>query len=174
MFGEIIKKLYSLWKWAKPSRTHSVPPPPLGQSASFGGGFSAWWGKIRQEKAPWQVTTLRGEGGVICGLISFDKGLLVFRPIQHEGGQRCAAPFLFRQDLPNGARLYKGPRTATRPQSTTLQSTGDISVWTKEVGHSNTRGTVRLCSFPLKFTAAQVYIFNILCRLKVIDSRHLQ
>ncbi len=57
--------------------------------------------------------------------------------------------------LYSGARLYKGPRTATRPQSTTLHSTGNISVWTKEVGHSNTRGTVRLCSFPLKFTAAQ-------------------
>ncbi len=53
------------------------------------------------------------------------------------------------------ARLYKGPRTATRPQSTTLHSTGNISVWTKEVSHSNTRGRVRLCSFPLKFTAAQ-------------------
>ncbi len=53
------------------------------------------------------------------------------------------------------ARLYKGPRTATRPQSNTLHSTRNISVWTKEVGHSNTRGTVRLCSFLLKFTAAQ-------------------
>ncbi len=53
------------------------------------------------------------------------------------------------------ARLYKGPRTATRPQLTTLHSTGNISVWTKEVSHSNTRGTVRLCSFQLKLTAAQ-------------------
>jgi hypothetical protein len=52
------------------------------------------------------------------------------------------------------ARLYKGPREATRPQLTTLHSTGNTSVCTKEVGHSNTRGTVRLCSFPLKFTAA--------------------
>ncbi len=51
-------------------------------------------------------------------------------------------------------RLYKGPRTATRPQSTILRSTGNISVWTKEVGHSNTRGIVRLGSFPLKLTAA--------------------
>ncbi len=57
--------------------------------------------------------------------------------------------------LYSGARLYKGPRTATRPQSTILHSTGNISVLTKEVGHSNTRGTVRLCSFALKFTAAQ-------------------
>jgi hypothetical protein len=54
-----------------------------------------------------------------------------------------------------GARLYKGPRMATRPQSTTLHSTGNISVWMEEVSHSNARGTVRLCSVPLKFTAAQ-------------------
>ncbi len=53
------------------------------------------------------------------------------------------------------ARLYKGAREASLSQLTTLHSTGNISVWTKEVGHSNTRGTVRLCSFPLKFTAAQ-------------------
>ncbi len=30
--------------------------------------------------------------------------------------------------LYSGARLYKGPSTATRPQSTTLHSTGNISV----------------------------------------------
>ncbi len=53
------------------------------------------------------------------------------------------------------ARLYKGPREVTRPQLTTLHSIDNTSVWTKEVGHSNTSGTVRLCSFPLKFTAAQ-------------------
>ncbi len=65
------------------------------------------------------------------------------------GDLRRALASLYR-----GARLYKGPRMATRPQSTTLHSTGNISAWTKEVGHSNTCGTVRLCSFPLKFTAA--------------------
>ncbi len=53
------------------------------------------------------------------------------------------------------ARLYKGAREASLSQSTTLHSTGNTSVWTKAVGHNNTRGTVRLCSFPLKFTAAQ-------------------
>jgi hypothetical protein len=46
-------------------------------------------------------------------------------------------------------RLYKGAREAPLSQSTTLHSTGNTSVLTKEVGHSNTRGTVRLCSFPL-------------------------
>ncbi len=57
--------------------------------------------------------------------------------------------------LYSGERLYKGPRTATHPQTTTLHSTGNNFVWMKEVGHSNTRGTVRLCSCQLKFTAAQ-------------------
>ena len=53
------------------------------------------------------------------------------------------------------ARLYKGARAASLSQLTTLHSTGNTSVCVKEVGHSNTRGTVSLCSFPLKFTAAQ-------------------
>ncbi len=54
-FREIVKKLYLLWKWAKPSHMHSVPPPPPpSQSAGFGGGFSTWWSRIRQENAPWR------------------------------------------------------------------------------------------------------------------------
>ncbi len=40
------------------------------------------------------------------------------------------------------ARLYKGPRLAGLSQSTTTRSTGNISVWIKKVGLSNTRGTV--------------------------------
>ena len=58
------------------------------------------------------------------------------------------------------ARLYKGAREAPLSQSTTLHSTGNTLVWTKEVGHSNTRGTVRLCSFPLKFSAAHSLHFQ--------------
>ncbi len=65
------------------------------------------------------------------------------------------------------------PEPVASPQSTTLHSTGNTSV-KKEVGHSNTRRTVRLCSFPLKLLLHIVYIFNILCGLKVINSRHLQ
>ncbi len=65
------------------------------------------------------------------------------------------------------------PEPVTSPQSTTLQSTGNTSV-KKEVGHSNTRGTVRLCSFPAEILLHIVHIFNILCGLKVINSRRLQ
>jgi hypothetical protein len=58
-------------------------------------------------------------------------------------------------------RGYKRePEPATHPQSTTLHSTGNTSVCVKEVGHSNTRGTVRLCSFPLKITAAHSLHFQ--------------
>ena len=40
------------------------------------------------------------------------------------------------------ARLYKGPSLAGPSQSATTRSTGNISVWIKKVGHSNTRGIV--------------------------------
>jgi hypothetical protein len=45
------------------------------------------------------------------------------------------------------ARLCKGARAASLSQSTTLHSTGNTSVCVKEVGHSNTRGTVRALFF---------------------------
>ena len=58
------------------------------------------------------------------------------------------------------ARLYKGAREATRPQST---HTGNISVCVKEVGHSNTRGTIRALFFPAQiYCCTIVYISNIL------------
>jgi hypothetical protein len=61
------------------------------------------------------------------------------------------------------ARLYKGARKAPLSQSTTLHSTGNTSVCTKEVGHSNTRGTVRALFFPAQiYCCTIVYISNIL------------
>jgi hypothetical protein len=66
-------------------------------------------------------------------------------------------------------RGYKRePEPAASPQSTTLHSTVNTSV-KKEVGHSNTRGKVSLCSFPAEKLLHIVYIFNILCGLKVIE-----
>ncbi len=61
------------------------------------------------------------------------------------------------------ARLYKEARVASLSQSTTLHSTGKISVLTKEVGHSSTRGTVRALFFPAQiYCCTIVYISNIL------------
>ena len=58
-----------------------------------------------------------------------------------EAGQALA--FLYSEE-----RLYKGPRLAGLSQSATTCSTGNISVRTKKVDHSNTRGTVSSLFFP--------------------------
>ncbi len=78
----------------------------------------------------------------------FDKIGLI---LTGEAGQALA--YLYSE-----ARLYKGARMAPLSQSTTTRSTGNISVG-EEIGHCNTRGT-GLCSFPLKFTAAQQSTFS--------------
>ncbi len=44
--------------------------------------------------------------------------------------------------------MYKGARLAGLSQSTTTRSTGNISVQTKKVSHSNTGGTVSSLFFP--------------------------
>jgi len=85
-----------------------------------------------------------------------------------EAGQ--AAAYLYSE-----ARLYKGASLAPFSQSTTTRSTGNISVGVKKVGHSNTRGTVSSLFFPAQINCCiLVYISNILWRLKVKVSRHLQ
>jgi len=48
-----------------------------------------------------------------------------------------ATAFLYSE-----ARLYKGPRQSPLPQLTATRSTGNISVRTEKVNHSNTRGLV--------------------------------
>jgi hypothetical protein len=61
------------------------------------------------------------------------------------------------------ARLYNGARAAFLSQSTILHSTGNTSVCVKEVGQSNTRGTVRALFFPAQiYCCTIVYISNIL------------
>jgi hypothetical protein len=72
--------------------THSVLPPYLLAKRrvlrlDFPRGEAKSAKKRRRGNSPWQVATLRGEGGVICGLISFDNGSLVLCPIQLESGQ---------------------------------------------------------------------------------------
>ena len=58
-----------------------------------------------------------------------------------EAGQALAV-------LYSEARLYKGPSLAGLSQSATTRSTGNISVRTQKVDHSNTRGTVSSLFFP--------------------------
>ncbi len=63
------------------------------------------------------------------------------RSLTDEAGQ--ASAYLYSE-----ARLYKGASLALLSQSATTRSTGNISVWVKKVGHSNTRGTVSSLFFP--------------------------
>ncbi len=60
-FGEIIKKLQPLWKWAKPNHMQALVGFPRGdpESAEF----------TRHGDPPFWAATWRGEGEVICGLI---------------------------------------------------------------------------------------------------------
>ena len=51
-------------------------------------------------------------------------------------------------------RLYKGARAASLSQSTTPCSTGNISVREEKSATATHVEQLRLCSFPLKFTAA--------------------
>jgi hypothetical protein len=86
--------------------THSVPPPHLFAKrrvlrADFPRGEAKSAKKRPRGNSPWRLATLRGEGGVICGLIQFDNGSSDRRQIQHEDGQCHSLPFLFRQDLSN-------------------------------------------------------------------------
>jgi hypothetical protein len=83
----------------------------------------------------------------------------------------CPSPQGYRSKVESRHFAHHWP--VASPESTTLHSTGNNSV-KKEVGHSNTRGTVRLCSTPAEILLHIVYIFNILCGLKVINSRRLQ
>ena len=75
--------------------------------------------------------------------------------------------------LYSGARLHKGPRTATRPQSTTLHSTVNTSVKEGSWPQQHTWNSKPLF-FPAEILLHIVYISNILCGLEVMDSRRLQ
>ena len=76
-----------------------------------------------------------------------------------EAGQ--ASAYLYSE-----ARLYKGASLALLSQSATTRSTGNISVGVKKVGYSNTRGTKRLCSFPLKLLLHNSLHFQHLMKTK--------
>jgi len=77
-----------------------------------------------------------------------------------EAGQALAC-------LYSGARLYKGPGQSTLPQLATTRSTGNISVRTQKVNHSNTRGLVSSLFFSRsEITAALSLHFQHLMKTK--------
>jgi hypothetical protein len=73
------------------------------------------------------------------------------------------------------ANLYSGgePELAASPQSATPHSTGNISVKEGSQPQQHTWNSKDLF-FPAEISAAHSLHFNILCGLKVINSRHLQ
>ena len=77
-----------------------------------------------------------------------------------EAGQALAV-------LYSEARLYKGPSQSTLPQLTATRSTGNISVRTQKVNHSNTRGLVSSLFFSRsEITAALSLHFQHLMKTK--------
>ena len=73
-----------------------------------------------------------------------------------------ASAFLYSE-----ARLYKGPSQSALPQLTATRSTGNISVRTQKVNHSNTRGLVSSLFFSRsEITAALSLHFQHLMKTK--------
>ena len=74
--------------------------------------------------------------------------------------------------------LYRGAKSGSCSQPTTLHSTGNISVedsvHKNKVGHNSTCGIVSsLLFFPLKLLLHTLYIFNLFMCTEVIDSRRI-
>ena len=73
-----------------------------------------------------------------------------------------ASAFLYSE-----ARLYKGPSQSTLPQLMATRSTGNISVRTQKVNHSNTHGLVSSLFFSRsENTAALSLHFQHLMKTK--------
>ena len=111
-------------------------PLKLAKTGERAGWIAVWSSSLTGWKKPAQFKT-RIVSDVL--LLSYlDK---IGLSLTAEAGQALA--FLYSE-----ARLYKGPRLAGLSQSATTRSTGNISVRTKKVDHSNTRGTVSSLFFP--------------------------
>ncbi len=106
-------------------------PLKLAKTGERAGWIAVWSSSLTGWKKPAQFSD-------VLLLSYFDK---IGLSLKVEAGQALAV-------LYSEARLYKGPRLAGPSQSTTTRSTGNISVWIKKVGHSNTRGTVSSLFFP--------------------------
>jgi hypothetical protein len=140
----------------KPATGLPTPPPHL--SASRYRTFYTCW----MEKCEWDVRDLlagitRGGGGRVGWFAKWCHSL-TDNQINCKLKTKIAKTILLLRYL----------------DKICLILTGGFWQVKKEVGHSNTRGTVRLCSIPAEILLHIVYIFNILCGLKVISSRQLQ
>ncbi len=185
-FGEIIIKLHFLAS-RKPTRGLPTPsPPPLREPLPH--IFHVLDGKCGSRVRE----SLAGGGGGRAGWSAKWCHSITEHQIDCKFKTKVANSILllcfFCQDLSNSywwlmasfgefiqwREAIKGSQSLRLALSRLHYIQQATSLWTKEVGHSNTRGTVRLCSFPLKLLLHIVCIFNILCGLEVINSRRLK
>ncbi len=147
----------------KAARGLPTPPPTL--SASHYRTFSTCWTASANCKSEiYSRESLAeggGEDGVICETVPFVNRSLDRLQTPNQDSQYYFAPLLFRQNLSNSywwlmasfsefiyvveGGYKRELEPVASPQLTILNSTGNTSL-KKEVCHSNTRGTVRLCS----------------------------
>jgi hypothetical protein len=83
--------------------SQAKPPPTASQfaTADFPRGEGKSVSCRRRGNSPDLLAGWRGDGGVICESMVCDNVSSDWAQIQHEDGQWCSAPLLFRQDLPN-------------------------------------------------------------------------
>jgi hypothetical protein len=117
------------------------PPPTSSQvaTADFPHGEGKCASCRRQGNLPWRLASLMGEGGMICGLITdyrigpkfnmkMDNDVLLLCYLDKIRLTLTGNLWRALVSLYSEGRLYKGARTATHSQSTTLHSTGNTSV----------------------------------------------
>jgi hypothetical protein len=87
-------------EWAKPNLTPDVTPPPQAVLGHVFWRFCTWWVpglallKCHIE-APYRLAVRQGGGRGVNVSLYLINGLKENRPIQNEGSQWCAAPFMF-------------------------------------------------------------------------------
>ena len=174
----------------KPARGLPTPPPTSPQAVTA--HFTHGGRQVRTASARFTCENHSREGGgggrVICKTVPFNNGSSDWLQTQNQDSQYYSAPLLFRQDLSisywwllasfgkfiQRREAIKGsPEPVASPQSTTLRSTVNTSVKEGSRPQQHTWNSKALF-FPTEILLHIVYIFNILCGLKVIDSRHLQ
>ncbi len=138
-FGEIIRKLYSLWKWAKPSRHSRLPPPPTSSqvaTADFPRGGEKCASCRRRFHSPDLLARWRGRAGWSanrCHSITdhriwlkfnmkMDNGVLLLCYLDKiclKGSQSCDSPSV---DYTTFYRQHLCVNEGSRPQQHTWNS----------------------------------------------------
>ncbi len=111
-------------------------PLRMAKTGERAGWFAVWSSSLTGWQKPAQF-----KRKMVSDVLFFSYLNKIGLSLTGEAGQ--ASAYLYSE-----ARLYKGAKLAGLSQSATTRSTGNISVRIKNVGHSNTRGTVSSLFFP--------------------------